>query len=97
MKKLGFVDLRGFLRLLILHELSKRPLCGDDLAEIVGKKKGSKLTPGTIYPVLKKFKKAKLVDIKKQGRKKLYHLTEEGKNEYKNSRVYIKKIFGDMF
>lgn len=83
MKQPKYLDLRGFLSFLIMHEISKKPKCGDELAEIIGKRKGTKLTPGTIYPALKKLREQKLVRLKQSGRKKNYYLTKKGKTELK--------------
>jgi len=88
---------RGFLAFQILHELRGKPLCGDDLASIIGQKKGSKLTPGTIYPALKFLRKEKLVQQKRNGRKKLYVLTPEGEAEYKAFKHQFKKMFKTIF
>ncbi len=76
-----YVDMRGFLSFFILHELKSSSLSGDDLAKSVGKRKGSKLTAGTIYPALKRLRLQKLLKYRREGRKKLYYLTKEGKNE----------------
>lgn len=77
------LELKGFLSFLILHELSKKSLCGDDLAEKIGRRKGSKLTPGTIYPALKELRKEKLITYKQFGRKKMYSLTNKGEEKLK--------------
>ena len=87
---------KGFLAFQILHELRKSKLCGDDLASIIGRKKGRKLTPGTIYPALKYLRKNKLVQHKKDGRKKLYTLTFTGEKEYENVRENFLLIFDDI-
>jgi len=87
------IELKGFLSFQILHELKRKRLCGDDLAEIIGRKKSSKLTPGTIYPALKNLRHSKLVSFKQEGRKKLYTLTPKGKKEYLRTKKLFKKIF----
>ena len=87
------LDLRGFLSFHILHELKKGERCGDELATIIGSKKGTKLTPGTIYPALKKLKKHQLVTLKKEGRKKIYELTKKGEREYLITRKIVKNMF----
>jgi DNA-binding PadR family transcriptional regulator len=92
-----FVSLKGLLAFQILHELSLNSYCGDELANIIGERKGSKLTPGTIYPVLKKMRKNKLIEHKKQGRKKMYKITEIGLNEHKIVKENFLKMFGKMF
>ena len=75
------IEFKGFLSFLILHELNQKPLAGEDLAEKIGRRKGTVLTPGTIYPALKKLKNNKLVKFEKQGRRKVYTLTKKGKEE----------------
>ena len=88
------LDLRGFLSFQILHELKNGKKCGDELAESIGGRKGSKLTPGTIYPALKKLKKYQLIaSIKREGRKKMYELTKKGEREYLITRKVVKNIF----
>jgi DNA-binding PadR family transcriptional regulator len=87
------LNLKGFLTFLILHELNMNHLCGDELAKNIGKRKGSPLTPGTIYPTLKRLRKAKLMTHKRFGRKKVYTLTDLGKSEI--SRLYL--LFGNYF
>lgn len=87
------IDLRGFLSFQILYELGRKRLCGDELAETIGRKKSSKLTPGTIYPALKNLRRNKLVTFKQEGRKKIYTLTPQGKKEYSNSKKLFKRAF----
>ncbi len=95
-KRRRIIDLKGFLSFQILHELKRKRLCGDELAEIIGKKKSSKLTPGTIYPALKNLRRNKLVIYKKSGRKKIYTLTPQGVKEYTTAKKLFKKIFKDL-
>lgn len=90
------IDLKGFLSFQILHEIRRKRLCGDELAEIIGKKKSSKLTPGTIYPALKNLRRNKLVTHRQYGRKKLYTLTLKGKKEYAVAKKLFKKTFKDI-
>lgn len=80
-----FLELKGFLSFLILHELGKKSLCGEDLAKKIGKRKASEpLTPGTIYPALKVLREEKIIVFEQFGRKKMYSLTEKGKLELNN-------------
>jgi DNA-binding PadR family transcriptional regulator len=81
------IEFKGLLSFLILHELSRERLFGDRLAERIGSRKGEKLTPGTIYPALKKLRRFKLVKFSRDGRRKVYSLTPEGKME-------LRKLYG---
>ncbi len=87
------MEFKGLLSFLILHELKSKPLCGEDLAGKIGRRKGSKLTPGTIYPALKQLRKQKLVRYKKQGRKKIYFLRDEGELELERQYILFTKYF----
>lgn len=87
------IEFKGLLTLLILHELSLRELAGEDLAKKIGKRKGSTLTPGTIYPALKKLKVNKLVSFEKQGRRKVYSLTKKGKEELEVTYSLFSRYF----
>lgn len=88
-----YMELKGFLSFLILHEVGQKRLCGEDLAKKIGRRKGAMLTPGTIYPALKKLRKKKLVKYVRFGRKKVYNLTPEGENEMK----LLYKMFSNYF
>ncbi|MFH1972811.1 MAG: PadR family transcriptional regulator [archaeon] len=90
------LSMKGFLAFQILHELKKHSRCGDELADFIGGKKGSKLTPGTIYPTLKFLRKHKLVTRKKNGRKKDYSLTDKGKEEYNLFKKDFVRIFKEI-
>lgn len=92
-KKTSQIEFKGLLTFLILHELSLRELAGEDLAKKIGNRKGSALTPGTIYPALKKLKTKKLVVFEKQGRRKVYSLTKKGREELELSYSLFSKYF----
>ena len=87
------IEIKGFLSFFILNELSKKPFSGDVLAEKIGKRKGATLTPGTIYPTLKRLKKLKLVAWKRDGRLKVYSLTPEGKSQLGRLYKELKLVF----
>jgi DNA-binding PadR family transcriptional regulator len=88
-----YIELKGFLSFLILHELSLKNLCGDELSTRIGQRKKGPLTPGTIYPALKRLRKKKLIIYRRQGRKKVYFLTATGKSEL--DRLYA--LFSNYF
>ncbi|MBN2051987.1 PadR family transcriptional regulator [Candidatus Woesearchaeota archaeon] len=91
--KSEYMELKGFLSFLILHELSLRSLCGDELSKAIGKRKKGPLTPGTIYPALKRLRRKKLVSYKRQGRKKVYSLTDTGGVELENLYILFSNYF----
>jgi len=96
MKIPKYIDVKGLLSFHILDLLSKKQLCGDELADIIGNKKYGKLTPGTIYPALKRLRLQKLIRYRRLGRKKVYVLTDQGKRELKVCFSSIKILFSGI-
>lgn len=92
-KQEQLIEFKGFLSFLILHELKSKSLCGEDLAIKIGKRKGSQLTPGTIYPTLKHLRKLKLIKFKRDGRKKYYTLQDAGIEELERQYNLFAKYF----
>jgi DNA-binding PadR family transcriptional regulator len=91
-------DMRGFLSFLILFLLSKKQMSGSQLAEELGKRKGCKPTPGTIYPALKELVSKNAIEVKsKSGKEKIYALTKFGRGELAVARNAFCKAFYDLF
>lgn len=89
-------DMRGLLTFQILWELDKEELNGQQIAEKISKRRGTKPTPGTIYPALKELKKQKLIKGRKEGRQIVYSLTEAGKKGLADASRYFLQAFGDI-
>lgn len=70
--------MKGFLSFLILWLVSKQHMTGVEIALELEKRKGSKPSPGTIYPVLKDLKDKGLLSVAKN---KQYSLTKYGRKE----------------
>jgi PadR family transcriptional regulator PadR len=87
---------RGFLNFQILWELDKEKLNGQQIAERIAKRRGSKPTPGTIYPALKELKKGKYIKGEKVGRQIVYHLTPKGDDALLDASRYFLQAFGDI-
>jgi PadR family transcriptional regulator, regulatory protein PadR len=85
-------DMKGFLSYLILWNLSKKEMTGAELAKELESRKGSKPSPGTIYPALKELKEKGLIC---SDSKKIYSLTKEGQVELKKACSSFCKIFYD--
>lgn len=86
-------NMKGFLSYLILWMLAKRNMNGAEIAAELEKRKGSKPSPGTIYPALKELKEKGMI---KTGRNKTYSLTKKGEKELKSACSSFCKIFYDM-
>lgn len=104
-------DMRGMLSFLILFLLSKKPMCGSDIAKEIGKRKGEIPSPGTIYPALKGLKEAGLIKEKKEGkeiqqtasaasrakREITYSITPDGKRGFAHAKRHFCRTFMDVF
>jgi DNA-binding PadR family transcriptional regulator len=82
--------MKGFLTFLILWLISKKKMTGVEITLELEKRKGSRPSPGTIYPALKDLKGKNLLYVDEDKR---YTLTKEGKKELENSL----NIFFDTF
>ena len=71
-------QMKGFLTFLILWLISKNKMTGAEITLELEKRKGSKPSPGTIYPALKDLKEKNLLSVDENKR---YSLTKEGKKE----------------
>lgn len=65
---------------------------GSEIAEELGKRKGSKPTPGTIYPALKELRADGLIIADKS---KTYSLTKKGEQELNTACASFAKMFHD--
>ena len=89
-------DMRGMLTFQILWELRDQELNGQQIAERIAERRGSKPTPGTIYPALKELKSKRLIKGRKKGRQVIYSLTPAGEKGVKAAAVYFVQAFGDI-
>lgn len=90
-------DMRGMLSFLALWLLSKRDMYGQEIAKEIGKRRGSKPNPGTIYPALKELEKRGFIRSETEGRKTVYHLTEKGRRGIQGACKYFCKAFREIF
>lgn len=89
----------GYLRLIVMKTLANRRLSGYDLIKQIEKDTGTwKPSFGSIYPLLKKLLKERLVEVEIQDRRKLYFLTKEGKSYLhiidKSKNTLVDKLIG---
>jgi PadR family transcriptional regulator PadR len=90
-------DMRGMLSFMILWLLSKRPMYGQELAAEIGKRRGDKPNPGTIYPALKDLASRGMIEAHLEGRNNVYELTERGRAGLATALEYFRKAFGEIF
>jgi DNA-binding PadR family transcriptional regulator len=85
--------MRGFLTFQIMWELKDESLYGQQIADRIGKRRGSTPTAGTIYPALKELTKKGLIEGTKAGREIVYTLTEAGHEGLKDAARYFNQAF----
>ncbi len=90
-------DMRGMLSFYILWLLSKKAMNGQELSEELGKRRGTKPTPGTLYPALKELRTKGLLDMEREGRKTIYTLSEKGAAGLEKACKYFCSAFGEIF
>jgi len=89
--------MRGMLSFLILWLLTKKPMYGQEIAEEIEQRKGTKPNPGTIYPALRDLKKRNLIKGEKKGKKIFYTLTFKGRQGIEKACKYFCNAFGEIF
>jgi PadR family transcriptional regulator PadR len=90
-------DMRGMLSFQILWLLSRKPMHGDEIAEEIAKRRGSKPKAGTIYPALKELSERGLIAGEKEGKKIVYSLTPDGRRGIRQAVAYFCRSFGEIF
>ena len=90
-------DMKGFLSFIVLKLISRKDMSGEELREEIRIRKGSKPSPGTIYPVLKALSRSGLIqEIKSVGKIKKYKITKKGQREVATATKKFCEIFYDM-
>jgi len=69
--------------MLILAELQEKPLSGYDIIGLVHKRFNVLVSSGTVYSLLYSLERKGLVAADTEQRKRVYTLTEKGKNTLK--------------
>jgi len=89
--------MRGFLSFIVLRLISKKNMSGENIRGEIKKRRGTKPSPGTIYPVLKALSESGFIqEVKDSGKEKRYKLTKKGKKELNAATKKFCKIFYDM-
>lgn len=85
--------MKGYLSYLILWILRKKSMRGAEIGRELEKRRGTKPSPGTIYPALKELKNVGLIRMDDD---KIYSLTSEGQKELKSACRFFCQIFYDV-
>jgi len=85
--------MKGYLTYLILWIVGKKTMNGAGIGRELEKRRGTKPSPGTIYPALKELKNKGLINVDDN---KNYSLTPNGEKELKVACKYFCNIFYDV-
>ena len=85
------------LSFLILFILSKKPMHGQEIADEIGKRKGVRPSPGTIYPALKAMKAHGLIQERREGKNIVYILTPRGEEGLSHAKQHFVRVFRGVF
>lgn len=88
--------MRGMLSFLILFLLSKKEMNGQEITLELEKRRGTRPSPGTIYPALKSLNESKLIVERKESGMIFYSLTDNGKKAYKDAKTQFVRTFMDV-
>ena len=86
-------EMKGYLSYLILWILRKKRMNGAQIGRELEKRRGTKQSPGTIYPALKELKNTGLITVNTD---KIYSLTNNGEEELVTACKFFCHIFYDM-
>ncbi|MBI2145565.1 PadR family transcriptional regulator [Candidatus Woesearchaeota archaeon] len=90
-------NMRGFLAFTVLRLVSKRGMSGEAIRKELEIRRGSKPSPGTIYPVLKSLSESGWIRETGNGRKeKKYAITPLGRRVLGEATRKFVAMFCDM-
>lgn len=85
-------DMKGFLSYIILWMLGKKSMNGAELSAELGRRRGARPSPGTIYPALRELREKGLISADDN---KAYSLTKKGRDELKGACAFFCRMFYD--
>ena len=90
-------DMKGFLSFSVLRLISKKSMSGEEIRDELEKRRGTRPSAGTVYPVLKSLKMDGFIEeIKVTSKEKRYKLTEKGNKELKIATEKFIEMFYDL-
>ncbi|HVX13548.1 MAG TPA: PadR family transcriptional regulator [Pirellulales bacterium] len=89
----------GFVRLHVLYHAAKEPICGVEMIEELGRH-GYKLSPGTLYPILRQLEESGYVSCKEAivsgKRRKNYRITKKGRKLLADAQGKLRELFSEV-
>ncbi|MGV3665578.1 MAG: PadR family transcriptional regulator [Leptospira bouyouniensis] len=89
----------SFIKIHILHHCLKEEIYGVWMIEEL-KEHGYKISPGSIYPLLRNLEEKRLIRsrIEQMGKvkRKFYRITPKGKKELISAKIKLKELMGEI-
>ena len=87
---------RGGLKLAILALVEERPMHGYEVMQVLSKRSGGlyRPSPGSVYPTLQLLDDQGFVTVEAQDGKKVYTITDAGREHLDRNREAVERIFG---
>ncbi|TGK82229.1 PadR family transcriptional regulator [Leptospira noumeaensis] len=89
----------SFIKIHILHHCEKEEIYGVWMMEEL-KEHGYKISPGSLYPLLKNLEDKGLIRSRKEqmGKvmKKFYRITPKGKKELSSAKIKLRELIGEI-
>ncbi|MCG6151350.1 PadR family transcriptional regulator [Leptospira bandrabouensis] len=89
----------SFIKIHILHHCEKEEIYGVWMMEEL-KEHGYKISPGSLYPLLKNLEERGLIRsrIEQLGKvkRKFYRITSKGKKELAAAKIKLKELIGEI-
>lgn len=88
---------RGGFRLAVLALVEERPMHGYEVMSVLAERSGGlyRPSPGSVYPTLQLLEDQGRVTVQEQDGKKVYTITENGREHLDRHRDAVERIFGD--
>ena len=89
---------RGDTRYLILDTLAEKGRHGYEIMQSIQENTGGlyRPSPGTVYPTLQMLEDFDLLSSQEEGNRKIYELTETGREELEEQRPLLEDIYEDL-
>ena len=87
----------GLLQMQTLWVLSRQPTHGYDLMKSLSVIKGTEITQGTLYPMLKRLQELGMIRSEAEGRRIVNHITDKGKKTMNEACLGFVKTFYGIF
>lgn len=89
---------RGDTRYLILDTLAEKGRHGYEIMQSIQENAGGlyRPSPGTVYPTLQTLEELDLISSQEERNRKIYELTETGREELAEQRPLVEEIYEDL-